>query len=89
MAGAPAGYRTFTAGEVLTAANVQTYLQDQVIPVYASEAAANAALASPAEGQFRFLRDTDAFEYYTGSAWVAAGGGAGGGFEQTFLLMGA
>lgn len=88
MAGAPAGYRTFTAGEVLTAANVQTFLQDQVVAVYASEAAANAALAAPAEGQFRFLKDTDAFEYYTGSAWVTAAG-ASVGFEQTFLLMGA
>ena len=48
MAGAPAGYRTFSAGEVLTAANVQTYLQDQVIPVYANATAADAALASPA-----------------------------------------
>jgi hypothetical protein len=55
MAGAPAGYRTFAAGEVLTAANVQTYLQDQVIAAYANAAAADAALASPAEGQFRFL----------------------------------
>jgi hypothetical protein len=88
MAGAPAGYRTFTAGEVLTAANVQTFLQDQVIPVYASEAAGSAALPSPAEGQFRFLKDTDSFQYYTGSAWVDAGG-ASVGFEQTFLLMGA
>ena len=30
MAGA--GYRTFSAGEVLTASNVQTYLMDQAIP---------------------------------------------------------
>lgn len=89
MAGAPAGYRTFSAGEVLTAANVQTYLQDQVIPVYADATAADAALASPAEGQFRFLKDTDAFQYYTGSAWIAAGGAGGGGFETNFLLMGA
>ena len=88
MAGAPAGYRTFTAGEVLTAGNVQTFLQDQVIPVYSNSAAANTALPSPAEGQFRFLRDTDAFEYYTGSAWVAAGG-VSVGFETNFLLMGA
>ena len=88
MAGAPAGYRTFTAGEVLTAANVQTFLQDQIIAVYADEATANAALASPAEGQFRFLEDSDSFQYYTGSAWVSAGG-TDVGFEQNFLLMGA
>jgi hypothetical protein len=88
MAGAPAGYRTFTAGDVLTAAQVQTFLQDQVIAVYASEAAGNAALPLPAEGQFRFIRDNDAFQYYTGTAWVNAGG-AEVGFENNFLLMGA
>jgi len=88
MAGAPAGYRTFTAGEVLTAANVQTFLQDQVVAVYADAAAGSAALPSPAEGQFRYLRDTDDFQVFSGSAWVAAAG-ASVGFEQTFLLMGA
>jgi len=82
MAGAPAGYRTFAAGEVLTAANVQTYLQDQVIPVYADAAAADAALASPAEGQFRILNDSDSFQRYDGSAWVNAGGGAAGSVLQ-------
>jgi hypothetical protein len=82
MAGAPAGYRTFAAGEVLTAANVQTYLQDQVVSVYANEAAADAALASPAEGQFRWISDVDLFQVYDGSAWGAAGGGAAGSVLQ-------
>ena len=86
MAGA--GYRTFVAGEVLTATNVQGYLMDQAIPVFASSAARDAAITSPAEGQFAFLKDTDAFQVYTGSAWVAAGG-ASVGFETNFLLMGA
>ena len=86
MAGA--GYRTFGAGEVLTASNVQTYLMDQAIPVFASSTARDAAITSPAEGQFAFLKDTDAFQVYTGSAWVAAGG-ASVGFETNFLLMGA
>ena len=86
MAGA--GYRTFGAGEVLTAANVQTYLMDQVIPVFASSTARDAAITSPSEGQHCFLSDTDALQYYTGSAWVAAGG-ASVGFETNFLLMGA
>jgi len=86
MAGA--GYRTFSAGEVLTAANVQTYLMDQAIPVFASSTARDAAITSPSEGQFAFLKDTDAFQVYTGSAWVAAGG-VSVGFETNFLLMGA
>jgi len=86
MAGA--GYRTFSAGEVLTAANVQTYLMDQAIPVFASSTARDAAITSPSEGQHCFLSDTDALQYYTGSAWVAAGG-VSVGFETNFLLMGA
>jgi len=49
---------------------------------------AGSAIASPQEGQHRFLKDTDALQYYTGSAWVAAGG-ASVGFETNFLLMGA
>jgi len=86
MAGA--GYRTFSAGEVLTASNVQTYLMDQAIPVFASSTARDAAITSPSEGQHCFLSDTDALQYYTGSAWIAAGG-ASVGFETNFLLMGA
>jgi len=84
----PAGVKTFSAGAVLTAEEVNTYLQAQVIPVFANSATAGSAIASPQEGQFRFLKDTDAFEYYTGSSWVSAGG-ADIGFEQNFLLMGA
>jgi len=86
MAGA--GYRTFSAGEVLTASNVQTYLMDQAIPVFADATARDAAITSPSEGQHCFLSDTDALQYYTGSAWVAAGG-VSVGFETNFLLMGA
>lgn len=85
----PAGVKTFQAGAVLTAEELNTFLMAQVIPVFANEAAAGSAIPSPSEGQHRFLRDVDALEYYTGSAWVAAGGAGGGGFEQTFLLMGA
>lgn len=87
MAGA--GYRTFVAGEVLTATNVQGYLMDQAIPVFADATARDAAITSPSEGQHCFLSDTDALQFYTGSAWVAAGGAGGGGFETNFLLMGA
>lgn len=84
----PSGYRTFASGEVLTAANVMNYLMDQAVLVFAGTAAAGSALPSPAEGQLRFLKDTDSLEFYTGSSWSAVGGGAVG-YEQTFLLMGA
>ena len=87
MAGA--GFKTFAAGEVLTAGDVNTYLMEQAIPVFADATARDAGISSPAEGQHCFLKDTDALQYYSGSAWVAAGGAGGGGFETNFLLMGA
>ena len=83
----PAGFRTFDAGAVLTAEQVNTFLMSQSIPVFADAAGRDAAITSPEEGQHCFLKDTDALQYYTGSAWIAAGG-ASVGFENNFLLMG-
>jgi len=66
------GFKTFTTGEVLTAGDVNGYLM-QGINVFASEAARNAAITSPQEGQFAFTKDTNSLWYYSGSAWVASG----------------
>ena len=63
------GFKTFTTGEVLTAADTNGYLMQGVL-VFASSAARASAITSPQEGQYSFLKDTDAIEYYTGSAWV-------------------
>ena len=66
------GFKTFTTGEVLTAADTNGYLM-QGINVFATEAARNAAITSPQEGQFAFTKDTNSLWYYTGSAWAASG----------------
>jgi hypothetical protein len=66
------GFKTFITGEVLTAGDVNGYLM-QGINVFASEAARNAAITSPEEGQFAFTKDTNSLWYYTGSAWAASG----------------
>jgi hypothetical protein len=72
MAGA--GYKLFNTGDVLTAAQVNTYLQEQVVMVFANAAARTTALASVlAEGMVSYLKDTNATEVYDGSAWVAIG----------------
>ena len=65
------GFKTFTTGEVLTAGDVNGYLM-QGINVFASSAARAAAITSPQEGQYSFLKDTNALEYYDGAAWVGA-----------------
>lgn len=63
------GFKDFTTGEVLTAADVDGYLM-QGIWVFASAAARDAAVTSPQEGNFAFLKDTNTTTYYTGSAWT-------------------
>jgi hypothetical protein len=66
------GFKTFTTGEVLTAADVNGYLMQGVL-VFATAAARNAAITSPQEGQFAFTKDTNGLWYYDGAAWVASG----------------
>lgn len=63
------GFKTFTTGEVLTAADTNGYLMQGVL-VFASAAARDAAITSPQEGQCCYLKDTDAILTYSGSAWV-------------------
>ncbi|NBR70485.1 MAG: hypothetical protein EBT75_00045 [Proteobacteria bacterium] len=73
MAGA--GAYLWEAGDVVTAADLQQYVQDQVVAVYANSTARNAAYGGAgeptlAEGMFCFLKDSDTLQYYNGSSWV-------------------
>ena len=63
------GRKVFTAGDVLTASQVQDFLQDQTVMVFAGTAARSSAIASPSEGMFSVLTDTDQLTYYDGSNW--------------------
>lgn len=71
---AGAGYIEFTTGDILTASAANEYLASQVVMVFASASARTSAIASPQEGMVSYLKDTNAIEYYSGSAWVAVGG---------------
>jgi hypothetical protein len=68
------GYIEFTTGDVLTAASANGYLASQVVMVFADAAARTSAIASPQEGMISYLKDTNATQYYSGSAWVSVGG---------------
>jgi hypothetical protein len=80
MAGS--GRKTFTAGAVLSAADVQNYLQDQAVMVFAGTAARASAIASPTEGMLVYIKDVDQVQAYNGTTWIpqayaqAAGTGA-------------
>lgn len=69
MAGA--GYKLFSTGEVLTAANVNTYLMQQTVMVFASAAARTTALSGVvAEGMISYRSDSKVLEIYNGTSWV-------------------
>jgi hypothetical protein len=65
------GFKEFTTGDVLTAADANGYLASQVVMVFADAAARTTAITSPQEGMLSFRKDADALEYYSGAAWVA------------------
>jgi hypothetical protein len=68
------GYKEFTTGDVLTAADANGYLASQVVMVFADATARTTAITSPQEGMISYLKDTNATQYYSGSAWVSVGG---------------
>jgi len=64
------GRKVFAPGEVLTATNVQNYLMDQAVQVYAGTAARGSAIGSAiTEGMVSYLADLNQMDVYDGSAW--------------------
>jgi hypothetical protein len=56
---AGAGFKLFQDGQVLLASEVNTFMMQQQIMVFADAAARDAAIVSPSEGMFAFLKDVD------------------------------
>ena len=76
--GPNAGYKLFNTGDVLTAAQVQNYLQNQSVMFFADAATRDAdaeLTAALTEGMFCYLADTDTTLYYDGTAWQSFGTG--------------
>ena len=65
------GWKDWEIGEVVEAGEFQTFIQDQVVQVYADSSARGSALGTAvAEGMASYVKDTDSFEVYDGSGWV-------------------
>jgi len=80
MAGA--GFKTFVAGTLAKASEVNTYLMQQSVMRFTTTAAADTALgATKAEGMVVFATSTDTLHIYNGAAWIpvatALGSGTG------------
>lgn len=64
--------KVFTAGEVLAAADVNSFLMDQTVMSFAGTAARGSAIPTPTLGMYTHLEDTPArTEFWNGSAWVS------------------
>ena len=66
--------KVFTAGEVLAAADVNSFLMDQTVMSFAGTAARGSAIGTATEGMITYLEDSDRLDSYNGSAWVPAAG---------------
>ena len=67
-------YLDFTAGQVLTAAQVDDYLMRQTVMVFDDATARSSALGTVVtEGMVTYLKDTNNIEFYDSSQWVDVG----------------
>jgi hypothetical protein len=71
--------KVFTADEVLTAADVNSFLMDQTVMSFAGTAARGSAIPVPVEGMYTHLEDTDRLQFWNGSAWTNAAVATGAG----------
>lgn len=88
MAGA--GVRLFTAGQILTASQVNEYLQDQVVSRFSDAADRDASFGgvgepSLSEGRICYLDSDDTVYIYNGTAWVAIQSGISGTAGQAIV----
>ena len=64
-------YKTFANGFPLPASDLNNFLMNQSVIVFADSAARETAIPSPVEGMLTYLQDTNAYESWNGSAYVA------------------
>jgi hypothetical protein len=68
-----AGRKGFVAGEILTAADVNSFLMDQAVMVFDDDTARGSAIPSPAEGMVTYLKDVNLVEVNNGTSFVPVG----------------
>jgi hypothetical protein len=67
------GYKVWSAGDVLAAADVNGYLMEQSVMVFASSAARSSAIGTATEGMVSYLKDTNALEFFDSTSWRTVG----------------
>jgi len=70
------GYKLWSTGEVVTATNLQNYIQNQTVMVFTDSSARTTALSGvAAAGMISYLTSTNSLETYNGTTWTANGTG--------------
>jgi hypothetical protein len=64
-----AGRKVFAPATVLTATDVNSFLMDQAVMVFADGAARTTAIGTPVEGMLTYLESTGGYQYWDGSDW--------------------
>jgi len=64
-------YKTFANGFPLPASDLNNFLMNQSVIVFADSAARTTAIPSPVQGMLTYLVDTSAYESWNGSAFVS------------------
>jgi hypothetical protein len=70
------GRKTFVGGDILLASELNDFLMDQSVMVFANATARNNAIPSPSEGMLTYLTNNDGLFSYSGAAWVPAANSA-------------
>lgn len=69
-----AGFKVWVPGERVGYVDLNDYIQEQVIPQFASTAARDSAITAPVEGMVCVVTGSvDRFYTYTGAAWEPSG----------------
>lgn len=61
--------KTWAIGDVLTAADLNTYVSAQVVGTFGSSAVRATAIATAVAGQVSYLTDKDRIEHYDNAQW--------------------
>lgn len=65
------GWKSWAVNETVEADDFQSFIQDQVVQVYAGTAARGSALGTAVTaGMVSYLEDSGVLQYYTGSVWA-------------------
>lgn len=62
-------FKIFQDGNVLTAAEVNDFMMEQQLMVFADSTARSSAITEPVHGMTVFLKDVNRLSYFDGAQW--------------------